>query len=85
MQHSVDKFADACDSFGLTISIKKTKVMHQPAPGKQYVEANITINNQRLNVLDKLTYLGTTLCRNVVIDDGVNLRLAKAIVAFGRL
>lgn len=60
MQHSVDKFFDACDNFGLTISTKKTKDMHQPAPGKPYVDPNIlvTINNQRLKVVDKFTYLG---------------------------
>lgn len=66
MQHSIDKFSDVCDNFGLTISTKKTEVMHQPAPGKLYVEPNITINNQRLNVVDKFTYLGSTLSRNVV-------------------
>ena len=66
MQHSVDKFSEACDNFGLTISTKKTEVMHQPAPGKPYVEPNIIINNQRLNVVDKFTYLGSTLSRNVV-------------------
>lgn len=85
MQHSVDKFSDAYDNFGLNISTKKTEVMHQPAPGKPYVEPNITINNQQLNVVDKFTYLGSTLSRNVVIDDEVNARLAKASVAFGRL
>ena len=85
MQHSVDKFSDACDNFGLTISTKKTEVMHQPAPGRPYVEPNISINNQRLNAVDKFTYLGSTLSRNVLIDDEVNARLAKASVAFGRL
>ena len=34
MQHSVDKFSGSCDNFGLTISTKKTEVMHQPAPGR---------------------------------------------------
>ena len=35
--------------------------------------------------MDKFTYLGSTLSRNVVIDDEVNARLAKTSVAFGRL
>ena len=43
MQHSIDKFAKACNNFGLTISTKKTEVMHQPAPGKTYTEPYITI------------------------------------------
>ena len=32
MQRSMDRLSEACDAFGLTISIKKTKVLHQPAP-----------------------------------------------------
>ena len=85
MQHSIDKFAKACNNFGLTISTKKTEVMHQPAPGKTYAEPNSTINGQQLNVVDKFTYLGSTLSRNIVINDEVNARLAKASAAFGRL
>ena len=38
MQQHVDKFTEACTNFSLTISIKKTEVMHQPAPGKTYIE-----------------------------------------------
>ena len=34
MQNIVDKLSMACDNFGLTISTKKTEVMHQLAPGK---------------------------------------------------
>jgi len=52
MQCSVDKFYEACNNFGLTISTKKTEVMHQPAPGKPYAEPNITVNRQRLNAVD---------------------------------
>ena len=85
MQHSVDKFSEACSNFGLTISTKKTEVMHQPAPGKPYVEPNIHINGQRLSAVDKFTYLGSTLSNSIVIDDEVNARIAKASVAFGRL
>ena len=84
MQQNVDKFAEACTNFGLTISIKKTEVMHQPAPGKTYIEPSITINGQCLKAVDKFTYLGSTLSRNVVIDDEADARLAKANSAFGR-
>lgn len=85
MQQNVDKFSEACTNFGLTISIKKTEVLHQPAPGKPYTEPDIIINGQRLKAVDKFTYLGSTLSRNVVIDDEVDARLAKANSAFGRL
>ena len=85
MQNIVDKFSEACHNFGLTISTKKTEVLHQPAPGKPYTKPDITINGQKLNAVDKFTYLGSTLSRNMTIDDEVNLRLAKASAAFGRL
>ena len=34
MQGAVDRMPKACDNFQLTISTKKTEVVHQPAPGK---------------------------------------------------
>ena len=36
MQKGVDQVSHTCDSFDLTINIKKTKVVYQPAPGKSY-------------------------------------------------
>ena len=30
MQYSVDKLSDTCNNFGMTLSTKKTEVMHQP-------------------------------------------------------
>lgn len=85
MQHSMDKFSQACDSFGLTISIKKTEVMYQPAPGKQYVEPSIQVHGSNLKTVDRFTYLGSTLSRSATIDDEINSRVAKASTAFGKL
>ena len=45
----------------------------------------ITVNGQRTQVVDKFSYLGSTLSRAVHIDDDVIARIAKASVAFGRL
>ena len=85
MQGAVDRMSKACDNFQLTISTKKTEVVHQSAPGKPYSEPTITVNGQKLQVVDKFTYLGSTLSRAVHIDDEVTARTAKASVAFGRL
>ena len=62
-----------------------TDVVYQPAPGKPYKEPTIIVKAQRLQVVDKFTYLGSTLSRVVHIDDEVNARIAKASAAFGRL
>ncbi len=85
MQRSVDKFAAACSNFGLTVSTKKTEVLHQPAPGKAYVEPTIIIEGVKLNAVSKFTYLGSVLSQNATVDDEVNARMAKGSSAFGRL
>ena len=43
------------------------------------------MNGQKLQVVDKFTYLGSTLSRAVHIDDEVKARTAKVSVGFGRL
>ena len=85
MQKGVDQVSYSCDSYELTNSIKKTEAVYQPAPGKPYKEPTITVKSQRLQVVNKFNYLGSTLSRVVYIDDEVNARIAKASAAFGRL
>ena len=86
MQKGVDQVSDSCDSYNLTISIKNTtEVVYLPTPGKPYKESSITVKGQRLQVVDKFTYLGSTLPRVVHIDDEVSARFAKASAAFGLL
>jgi hypothetical protein len=85
MQRSMDAFARACDNFGLTISTKKTEVLHQPPPNVPYVEPDISVNGQRLAAVDKFVYLGSTLSRSANLDDEIAYRVARASAAFGRL
>ena len=85
MQRELDRFSSACDNFGLTISTSKTKVLHQTAPGKPYHEPCITVKGLKLQAVDRFTYLGSTLSREVNINVEVNSRIAKASAAFGRL
>ena len=85
MQKGIDQVSDSCDNYDLTVSIKKTEVVYQPVSGKPYNEPTITVKGQRLQVVDKFTYLGSTLSRVVHIDDEVNARIAKPSAAFGRL
>ena len=59
--------------------------MFQPKPGTNHVPPNITIDNVPLNVMDKFTYLESTLSENAMIDNDISARLGKASVSFGRL
>ena len=52
MQRAMDQVSQSCDNYDLTISTKKTEVVHQPAPGKPYNEPTITVNGQKLKVVD---------------------------------
>ena len=83
MQNGVDQVS--CDSYDLTISIQKSELVYQPAPGKPYKEPTITVKGQRLQLVEKFTYLGSTLSSVVHIDDGVNASIVKASAAFDRL
>ena len=52
---AVDRMSQAFDNFDLTISTKKTEVVHQLAPEKHYIKPTITMNGQKLQVVDKFT------------------------------
>ena len=46
MQKGVDQVSDSCRSYDLTISIKKTEVVYQPAPGKLNVKKIVFGNKE---------------------------------------
>ena len=58
MQRATDQVSQSCDNYDLTIRTIKTEAVHQPAPGKLYNEQTVTVNGQKLKVVDKFTYLG---------------------------
>ncbi len=68
----MDKFYEACDNSWLTISIKKAEVMYQPTPRTPFHEPTITVKGQKLQAVEQVTYLGSTLSRGVNIDAEVN-------------
>ena len=50
-----------------------------------YTAPTITIDNNPLNVVDKFTYLGSTISQNALIDDEISARIGKASGSFGKL
>ena len=85
IQAITNAFARSARRFGLTISLKKTEVIYQPKPGADYTAPTITIDNNALNVVDKFTYLGSTISQNALIDDEISARIGKASGSFGKL
>ena len=85
LQRLCNCFAVACRRFGLTISIKKTEAMYQPAPGNVYAAPAITIEGQQLTATEKFKYLGGTISNDGSLDAEITARIAKATSAYGRL
>ena len=85
MQLIMNIFSRACLAFGLNINLKKTKVMYTPPVGQVYVEPKITVESNRLGVVDSFVYLGSTLSRNGSLGAEISRRIAKASTAFGKL
>lgn len=85
LQRLTTCFAEATQLFGLEVSLKKTVVLHQPAPREEYRPPHITIGETELKTVHQFTYLGCTITSDAKIDKEVDNRLAKANSAFGRL
>ena len=54
----VNRFANAAKAFGLTISLTKTKMLHQKPPRGTYSPPQITIDGSMLNTVQHFRYLG---------------------------
>ena len=94
----MNRFSKACRAFGLTISIKKTEVVHQPHPAPRQVKGvkqtpvahhfpavPITVDGQNLKYVKSFRYLGSAVNSHALLDDEVVNRIAKASNAFGKL
>ena len=59
--------------------------MYTPPIGQVYAEHKITVEGNRLGVVDGFVYLGSTLSTNGSLDAEISRRIAKASTAFGKL
>ncbi|KAK4320191.1 hypothetical protein Pmani_008954 [Petrolisthes manimaculis] len=81
LQRLVNSFAQACEEFGLTISLKKTDIMGQDVNSTP----SISIGDHTLEVVTKFTYLGSTISSNLSLDVELNTRIGKAATAMAHL
>ena len=56
LQHLTSCFAEAAQLFGLEISLKKTEVLHQPAPLEKYPPPHITLSGTELKTVPSLIW-----------------------------
>ena len=82
LQRLLDRFLQSCRSFGLNISLKKTVTMHQGSAGSN---SEINVDGSSLDSVDKLCYLGSTLAKNLDLNEEITKRIGKAAMNFGLL
>ena len=77
LRHMTTKFSNAAKNYGLQISITKTEVVYQPAPGKTYVEPAITIDDLQLPITKQFKYLGSVLSNDAQMDEDITARITR--------
>ncbi|XP_067030893.1 uncharacterized protein [Acropora muricata] len=82
LQQLADSLSIATKRFGLTISIKKTEVLFQPARGSTASTPKIKIDGKILNCVDSITYLGSSLSSSNSLDKEISTSIAKANASY---
>ncbi|KAI8506599.1 hypothetical protein Bbelb_160260 [Branchiostoma belcheri] len=85
IQRLLEKFAEAARAYGMTINIKKTEVLYQPAPGKPHIPPQVLLDGTPLAEAETFTYLGSTVSNDNSMDSEIDARRRAASAAFGRL
>ena len=68
LQTLLNQFSSACSDFGLTISLKKTKVLGQGTDRSRSM----------LRISKMFVYLGSSIASNASLDKEINCRIGKA-------
>jgi len=84
-QHLFNRFRGAAIRFGLTISLKKTKVLWQPVDRLTSTPPVVMAGETALPVVQRFCYLGSMLLSDANIDEDISSRITKASYSFGRL
>ena len=62
LQNSINTLSQFCDQWHLEVNLKKTKIMiFQKRQSKINTNLNILLNNNRIDIVNEYTYLGTKL------------------------
>ena len=85
LQAIVNKFAEATHQFELTISIKKTEVLHQPSPAQRLPPPSINIDGSELKNVDQFKYLGSIMSSDGTHSKEIESRINKVSQPLGRL
>ena len=81
LQTLLSLFSSACSDFGLTISLKKTKVLSQGTD----IPPSIKIDGKDIENVKNFVYIGSSIASNASLDTEINFRIGKVSGTFARL
>ena len=81
LQSLRDCFSQACEDFGLAISLKKTNVLGQDTEAPPV----ITIDDYEIDAVCQSLYLGCIITDNLSLDAETDKRIGKAASTLARL
>ena len=85
LQLMLDSVSQSAKLFGLTISLEKTEILHQPAPGGNNTVPVITIDSIQLANAESFRYLGSIMSQDGTFCREADVLISKASQALGRL
>ena len=81
LQNLLNGFSNACDDFGLTISLQKTKIMTQGTDAS----SSLSIKDYALEMVNSFIYLGSTVTRTTSFDTEIGKRIGHATTNMSKL
>ena len=81
-ERAILTYIDVAKSFGLTVSLPKTKLMVTGVGVEEGDVAPIAVHDELIECVDQFPYLGSVVSSNGRIDEEVDYRIAKASKAF---
>lgn len=85
LQDMLDRFVAASEAFGLSINIKKTEILYQPAPGTPHEDPDLYIHGKPVKSVSNFTYLGSVISCDNSIESEITRRIQSSASAFGAL
>lgn len=81
LKQLISQFNHASNEVGLTIKIKKKTIMGQDVSASP----SININDLVLKPIDHLTYLGSTITNNLLLDMEIDKPISKVVAVMAKL
>lgn len=83
LQTLIDRVVEACERYGMKLNCKKTKILI--VTKNDDTQQQFRANNETLEIVDKITYLGCNLNKEWNHSQEIRCRTEKARAVFNRL